>query len=57
MRLNNLDEVKAVRPDAHLAEQDDPERGIKRGDLLLEDANEPGRWHVVGVNYPVYRRE
>jgi hypothetical protein len=55
-RLTNLDEVQAVRPDAHLAEHDDPERGIKRGDLLVEDVNEPGQWHVVGLNYPVYRR-
>lgn len=53
----NFDEVKSVRPDARLAEEDDPETGAVIGDLLIERVNEPGVWVVVGKNYVVHRRE
>ncbi|MFY1686386.1 hypothetical protein [Plantactinospora sp. WMMB782] len=53
----NFDEVKAIRPDARLAEVDDPESQVVAGDLLIERVNEPGTWVVVGRNYVVYRRE
>lgn len=53
----NFDEVKAVRPDARLAEEADPDRGIEVGDLLIERVTEPGTWVVVGRNYLVQRRE
>lgn len=54
---SNFAEVKAIRPDARLAEVDEPENSIAAGDLLIERVNEPGTWVVVGRNYVVHRRE
>lgn len=51
---HNFEEVKAIRPDARIAEEDDGD--IKRGDLLIERVSEPGKYVVVGRNYVVHRR-
>jgi hypothetical protein len=54
---HNFEEIRAIRPEARLAEADDPERDILEGDLLIERINEPGIWVVVGRNYVVQRRD